>query len=512
MRILLVDPAEQISVHTLSEVRDITGCSAYMPNLALPTLAALVPEDIEVVIVDESVQPVPFAQQWDLVGITGYITDKQRMFEIADEFRRRGQLVAIGGPYASLSPETVRPHTDILFVGEAETTFPEFFADFCSGCWKKEYRAVDPVDINASPVPNIGLLQADAYHLGIVQTSRGCPFECEFCDVIVYLGRRQRYKTPARIVEELELWYLAGHRFIFLSDDNFTANRRNAREIMLALREWNSQKPEPVQFGTQLSIDVARDGDLPLLDLCAEAGLKIAFIGIETPNAEALREVKKRQNLLSGDLLGDVHRIQGRGILVEALMMTGFDADSTDTFRYQFEFLQFAGAPIVVLSMLNAPEGTPLEKRLRRENRLKPWAMEDSFLETNIIPAGMSNDQLRTGTIWLWNRLYQPRAFLERLTVLSQLLPKPSSPLLPTRRGMMLWRRIRSAYQKMGPEFQLIPQEAFELFREKDLSLLAPILTFYKHNVCVLQKWGVWDPALSRLDEPVFEKESGLVK
>jgi radical SAM superfamily enzyme YgiQ (UPF0313 family) len=189
--------------------------------------------------------------------------------------------------------------------------------------------------------------------------------------VIVYLGRKQRHKSPSRVIDELEQLYAVGYRSIFLSDDNFTANRQRAADTMLAVREWNQAQPEPVALYTQLSIDVTRDRDLPLLDLCAEAGLKQAFVGIETPNADALREVKKRQNLRN-DLIADVHRIQSRGIMVQAGMITGFDSDTLATFGHQFEFLQAAGIPMVLLAMLNALDGTPLQRRLAAEERLKP--------------------------------------------------------------------------------------------------------------------------------------------
>ena len=222
-----------------------------------------------------------------------------------------------------------------------------------------------------------------------MQTSRGCPFECEFCDVIVYLGRRQRHKQPARVVDELEQLYQAGYRSVFLSDDNFTANRRRAAEIMAAVGDWNRSKPQPVALYTQLSIDVTRDQDLPLLDLCAEAGLKQAFVGIETPNPDALREVHKRQNLRS-DLIDDVHRIQRRGIMVQAGMITGFDSDTLESFGLMYEFLQAAGIPMVLLAMLNALDGTPLQQRLADEGRLKGLLLSDAALDTNIVPKQMS--------------------------------------------------------------------------------------------------------------------------
>jgi len=504
MRILLVNPAMRASFWTYSEVQDITGCPGYMPNIALPTLAALTPNDVEITIVDETVQPIDYDQPWDLVGITGYITQKRRMFNIADEFRRRGQLVAIGGPYASLSPATVRPHADILFIGEAEKTWPEFLADFRTGNWKNEYRTSEPVDIQSSPLPDVSKLKPGTYAMGVIQTSRGCPFECEFCDVIVYLGRKQRHKTPEQVVQELEQLHQAGYRHVFLADDNFTVNRRKAADLMTAVAAWNRRQAEPISFSTQLSIDVARDQDNALLDLCAEAGLQQAFIGIETPNQDALREVKKRQNLRS-NLVADVHKVQSRGIMVAAGMVCGFDADTTDSFRAQYEFAQQAGVPIVAVSLLNAPEGTPLEKRLFSEHRLKPiLTVDDGFFDTNIIPKRMTNQQLLDGTHWLVNKLYAPEAFLERIRVLAGNLPSSTPRRHAPRQAVLRVEGILKSYERMGPAFQNLPREAVKFFRKKDSSGLGGALMFYKNIMCVLQKWGVWNPALAQREEPDF--------
>jgi radical SAM superfamily enzyme YgiQ (UPF0313 family) len=499
-RILLVNPLPSLSLYSWPAVADITGHPAYIMNIAPPTLAALTPPEVEVTIVDEAVEAVTYDGDWDLVGVTGYLTQMRRMCEIADEFRRRGRLVAIGGPYASLSPHVVRPHADILFIGEAELTWPAFLDDFLGGRWREEYRSTELVDLRASPVPDIGRLRPGGYELGVVQTSRGCPFECEFCDVIVYLGRKQRHKTPARVVEELEQLYAHGYRSIFLSDDNFTANRQRAAETMLAVREWNQHQREPVGFYTQLSIDVTRDRDLPLLDLCAEAGLKQAFVGIETPNADALREVKKRQNLRS-DLVADVHRIQRRGIMVQAGMITGFDSDTLETFAQQFEFLQEAGIPMVLLAMLNALDGTPLQRRLASENRLKPLLLADAALDTNVIPRQMTSQQLLKGTVWLLNRLYAPANFLERLAVFASQLPVQRQHR-PT--DTAFWERVASSYAALGSDLSDLPLAAAKLFRGRDTYGLRTALVFYRSAVGVLRRWGVWDPRQAELSQPDF--------
>jgi radical SAM superfamily enzyme YgiQ (UPF0313 family) len=503
-RILLVNPLPSLSLYSWPDVADITGRPGYIMNIALPTLAALAPPEVEVTVVDEAIEPVDFDTHWDLVGVTGYLTQMRRMCEIADEFRRRGQLVAIGGPYASLSPHVVRPHADILFRGEAEHTWPAFLSDFLGGRWQAEYTSHEMVDLSTSPVPDIRTLRPGAYELGVVQTSRGCPFECEFCDVIVYLGRRQRHKTPARVVDELEQLYQAGYCSVFLSDDNFTANRRRAAEIMAAVGDWNRSRARPVALYTQLSIDVTNDRDLPLLDVCAEAGLKQAFVGIETPSPDALREVHKRQNLRS-NLVDDVHRIQQRGIMVQAGMITGFDSDTLDSFGAQYEFLQAAGIPMVLLAMLNALDGTPLQRRLADENRLKRLLLSDAALDTNIIPKQMTSQELLKGTIWLLNRLYQPRAFLERLSVFADQLPRSSVAARDqARTDQVFWSRVAASYAALGSDLRDVPIDAARLFRGRDTHGLRTALVFYRSAVGVLRRWGVWDPRLGALAAPEF--------
>jgi radical SAM superfamily enzyme YgiQ (UPF0313 family) len=285
----------------------------------------------------------------------------------------------------------------------------------------------------------------------------------------VYLGRRQRHKTPARVVDELEQLYQAGYRSVFLSDDNFTASRSRAAEIMAAVGDWNRSKEQRVALYTQLSIDVTRDRDLPLLDLCAEAGLKQAFVGIETPSHDALREVHKRQNLRS-DLVEDVHRIQRRGIMVQAGMITGFDSDTLDSFAVQYEFLQAAGIPMVLLAMLNALDGTPLQRRLADEGRLKGLLLSDAALDTNVIPRQMTSQQLLKGTVWLLNRLYQPRAFLERLSVFANQLPRASAMGVrdEARSDQAFWARVATSYAALGTEMRDVPLEAARLFRGRD--------------------------------------------
>ena len=509
-RLLLLNPAYPMNFWSWTEVGDITGKKTLMPNLALPTLAALTPTDqFDLTLVDENIEAIDFDSEWDIVGMTGYCTQNDRMFALAEEFRRRNALVVIGGPYASLSRDTVRAHADVLFVGEAEDTWPRFLEDYRRGTVRAEYAASETVDLATSPAPRIDLLPNSEFVVGVVQTSRGCPFACDFCDVIVYLGRRQRHKQPEQVVRELSALHQAGYRAIFLSDDNFTANAKRCREIMAAVAAWNREQPERSSFWTQLSIEVAVERNKPLLDLCVEAGLELAFIGVETSDEQTLLEVHKKQNT-GRDLVASLHYLNGVGIQVVAGLIVGFDEDDTDVFERQFDFAQRAGIPMLVVSMLNAPEGTPLEARMRAEGRLtRP--MTQLYFQTNIVPKKMSIEELTRGAEWLVNRLYAPEAFLERVATFASLLgdapilgdaphegATPGSSSLSREQWTQLvdhLRRLRRSFSELGPEFSHIPSEVLHLLKRKNPNHAFWILTYYYYLVRVLKKWDIWDGA-----------------
>lgn len=340
------------------------------------------------------------------------------MKAIAAEFRRRGKPVIIGGPYASLSPDTVRPHCDVLIRGETEEIAPKIFADLDEGCWAGEYVGTRP-DLRTSPVPRFDLYPNERALMGTIQTSRGCPFECEFCDVIEYLGRKQRHKPVAQVLAELDRLYRLGYRTVFLADDNFTVYRARAKELLAAIRDWNArQSAGRVQFTTQVSIDAA--GDEELLRLCADAGLTNVFIGIETPNEDSLREAKKRQNLKK-NLLEEIQRFIDFGVSVVCGMIVGFDGDDPGIFARQYEFAMASAVPIFTLGTLVAPVATPLHARLARDGRLVNEGSEIAAApwNTNIIPKLMTRDVLFDGVRWLCNAIYRPDAFEERVARLS---------------------------------------------------------------------------------------------
>jgi radical SAM superfamily enzyme YgiQ (UPF0313 family) len=378
---------------------------------------------MHVTLVDENISPVDFDVEADIIGITGRVSQRNRMIKIADEFRRRGKKVIIGGPFASLCPEIVRSHCDILVRGEIEGISRELFEDIRAGKWKDEYNG-GRADLSNNALPRWDLYPNDRALIGSIQTSRGCPFECEFCDTIQYVGRRQRFKPIPDILNELDQLYGYGYRMVFIADDNFTASKSRAREVLGALRKWNRQQLNgSVSFATQLSIDSSKDPEL--LQMCADAGLAYVFIGIETPNEDSLRNSKKRQNL-STDLHGQIEQFVEKGIAVMAGMIVGFDTDGPDIFEKQFEFAASLPVPMFSLGALVAPAATPLYKRMESEGRLltgkdsiasmQPW-------DTNIVPKLMTRTEMLGGIRRLSERLYDPSAFRERVVKFIRSIP-----------------------------------------------------------------------------------------
>ncbi len=389
--------------------------AALVADLTIATIAGMVSQDMKISLLDENISPVNFDIDADIIGITGRVSQHNRMITIADEFRQRGKTVIIGGPFATLCPEIVQPHCDILVRGEIEGISSVLFEDLRTGSWKAEYIGGRP-DLSETAMPRWDLYKNDRALIGSIQTSRGCPFECEFCDTIQYVGRRQRFKPVPAIIKELDQLYQHGYRVIFIADDNFTASRSRAREVLSSLAAWNrQQKSGSVSFATQVSIDAAKDEEL--LQMCADAGLAYVFIGIETPNEDSLRDSKKRQNL-SMDLTGQISRFIEKGIAVMAGMIVGFDSDGPDIFEKQYEFASSLPVPMFSLGALVAPAATPLYDRMQSEGRLlkgdaaiasmTPW-------DTNIIPKLMTRREMLGGIRDLSERLYTPAAFAERV-------------------------------------------------------------------------------------------------
>lgn len=411
--IYLINPRCPDTFWGLRAALDLVGYTYALPNLALPTLKALTPAPHTVICCDENVMPIDLDVECEIVGITGYTIQAARMFELAEHYRRRGKLVVLGGPYVSLVPEAGRPHADVLFVGEAEYTWPEFLGDYQRGAHRDCYEQVEKIDIGDSPMPDYDGLPLKKYASLAVQTTRGCPFNCEFCDIIVLYGRKVRMKPVARVIEEVAALAARGVDSIFFTDDNFIGNRRYAKSVLRALIDLRQSHEGTLQFYTQVSLNLALDDEM--LTLMRQAGFTRVFIGIESPRAQSLQEANKGQNA-AGGMLESVRKIQRAGLFIWAGMIVGFDADDATIFEEQYQFLQASGIPVVMLGMLNAPHNTALWHRLKREGRLESdETLANNLASTNIIPKQMSRTALYRGYAELLRRLYSPEAYLERL-------------------------------------------------------------------------------------------------
>ena len=428
-QIYLVQPKFPPSYWGLETMLRLTPYRAVNPPLGLLTLAALTPPEYRVTLCDENAgERVDYDTSAQIVGITGYNLQNARVYAHAQRFRARGKTVVLGGPLANSLPEESRRHCDVLFEGEAEYTWPQFLRDYASGRWADHYVQEEKIHIPDSPPPRLDLLRS-RYLLGIVQCTRGCPFTCEFCDIIVVYGRKMRFKPIPQVLQEVQAWQRHGMGQVFFADDNFVGHRAYARELLRELVAWNSRQYRPLSFFTQLSIDVVRDEEL--LRLLRDANFAAVFIGVETPRKASLAETHKTQNE-KVDLVDSIHIIQAHNLFIWAGMIVGFDHDDAGIFDEQFEFLQKAQIPVAMLSVLLAIPGTPLYKRLEAEGRLLPemtagptlpldlehdghlhWEGTDG--RTNFRPLRLTTEELQQGQKRLYQRLYSPAAFQGRL-------------------------------------------------------------------------------------------------
>ena len=380
-----------------------------MINGALPTVAALCGDHL-VYLLDENVEDINWEslREYDLVGVTGMNVQKARCREILLRLREMHIFAAVGGPLVSVQEEFFTDLCDVMFVGEAETTWPQFLEAFaCGQPTQRRYEQAEPTDMTKVPRPRYDLLKVNRYATGALQYSRGCPFQCEFCDIIVIYGRRPRVKEPQQLLAELEDMRRVGFHSAFVVDDNFIGDKRKAKALLNVLIPWMEQHHFPMQLITEASIDLADDPEL--LDLMYRANFRSVFIGIETPRAASLQEIKKLQNLRGDSLAAKLARIQNAGLDINGGFIVGFDSDDRTIFEDQFRFIQDNGITLAMVGMLQAIPRTPLYERLQREQRL---VGEDP--NCNFIPKQMSREDLRQGYWDLVGRLYTPQAFLER--------------------------------------------------------------------------------------------------
>jgi len=412
--IVLIVPRFEVSFWGLEYALPFFGKRAALPVAALPALAAVTPAEHQVTIFDENVEAVDFARcaKADIVGLTGMVVQRIRMREILEELRRRGCFVVVGGPWVSVNEGYFGALADVVFIGEAEETWPRFLADFAVGRTEKRYEQAEKTDMTRVPPPRFDLLKTQHYAFGSVQFSRGCPFQCEFCDIIVVFGRRPRLKTSAQIIAELEALRRQRLAYVFIVDDNLIGNKRAIKEVLRDIIAWQVANGFPLTLFTEASMDLADDDEL--MELMTEANIGAVFVGVESPNEASLRETKKLQNVRRGGSMTEkVRRIQDAGIEVWAGMILGFDNDDERIFAAHRDFLVDARISTAMVGMLAAIPSTPLHARLVAAGRLD--GDDNPAAGTNVLPLKMTREVLSEGYVRLLGEIYDADAYFDRL-------------------------------------------------------------------------------------------------
>ena len=416
MRLLLINPRFNESFWSFKWSLDemLSGKRAMNPPLGLATLAALCPPDWQVEIVDENIESIPLSPQADIIGVCGMGIQSSRQKDLLCFYRSKGYYVVAGGSYASLCPEFYDGFADTVICGEAEYIWRRFCSDFERGAAGRLYTETGTVSMTDSPTPRFDLLKLKKYSVVTLQFSRGCPYRCEFCDIIVMFGRRPRWKSPEQIGLELDELRKRNVRDAFFVDDNFIGNRKAAAALLKYLRDYQQRHDYRFIFGTEVSLNVAQDEEL--LRLFREANFAWVFIGIESPNIDSLKETKKSQNL-QGDMLASVRKIYAQGIDVLAGFIIGFDNDTLETFDRQYRFIIASGIQAAMIGLLTALPRTPLYHRLRDEGRLlaQSEGTDNTRLGTNVVPKRMEYDAMVTSYQALYQRLLEDRQIADRV-------------------------------------------------------------------------------------------------
>lgn len=436
MNILLVSPQTPDTFWSFKHVLRFVSKKAAFPPLGLLTIAAMLPRNWKLRLIDLNVERLrdEHLRQADYVLIGAMLVHQESVRSIVARCAALGKRVIGGGPLFTTGHEQF-PEIAHFVLGEAEEVMPRLVADLESGQLKPIYQAPGFPVLTATPIPRWDLVKVRHYVTMAAQFSRGCPFDCEFCDIVVMNGRVPRTKTPEQFVAELEvLRQLGWSDMVFVVDDNFIGDKRRTRALLHTLIEWRRRTRPKMGFFTEASVNLADDPEL--CALMVEAGFTKVFVGIETPSAEALEECHKVQNR-SRDLVSAVHTLQGAGLEVMGGFIVGFDSDVADIFKRQFDFIQRSGVAIAMVGLLTALPRTKLWLRLKREGRLEQESSGNNTQAVlNFVPK-LNREYLQQGYRELMRRLYEPRSYHARIrTFLRQY--RPSGPRLRLSRADVL--------------------------------------------------------------------------
>jgi len=427
LKILLVYPQYPDAFWSFKYALRFISKKAAFPPLGLLTVAAMLPEEWQKKLVDMNITTLTDEDiKWaDYVFISAMIVQQKSVKEVIAQCGELHTKIVAGGPLFTTGYEQLNlGDVDHLVLGEAEDTLPLFLEDLQKGCAQHIYESSEHPEITKTPVPLWELVDMGKYASMNVQYSRGCPFNCEFCDIVILNGHRPRTKDKSQLIAEFEALYGQGWRSsVFIVDDNFIGNKRKLKEETLpAMVEWSQKRKYPFRFFTEASINLADDEEL--MQLMTKAGFDTVFVGIETTNEESLVECSKFQNV-NRDLVASVKKMQNYGLEVQGGFIVGFDSDPVSIFKSQINFIQKSGIVTAMVGLLNAPPGTRLYHRLKKENRLLPYGSGDNTDGTmNFIPK-MNQETLITGYKNVVKTIYSAKPYYERIkTFLEEYKPQ----------------------------------------------------------------------------------------
>ncbi len=415
----------------------MVGAKTLLPPLGLLTVAALLPRDWDLRLTDLNVRELTEEDwQWaEMVMLTGMHVQREGLLAALQEAKKRGKITVVGGPHVTLfSDEELRNDCNFLFVGEAENTIQNFLDALKEGKDHGVFSCEDKPDISKSPVPRFDLIDYNDYASLTIQVSRGCPFDCEFCDIGMLYGRKMRYKTPEQVTQELEVLCRSGFGGeVFISDDNFIGSRTHARAILTELISWSKSRGEPFGFVTQVSVNLGQD--LEMIDLMTEANFTTVFIGIETPDENVLVLNRKFQNV-KNPLVESVNNITENGLSVIGSFIIGFDGEEKGAGERICAFAEETKIPILMVNVLMAPLQTRLWDRLEKEGRLllESGARDGIRGVQNFVP-DRSSQEIKEEFVTAWEYLYEPARFLER-TYQYHLMMRPTRSALAHSQGL----------------------------------------------------------------------------
>jgi radical SAM superfamily enzyme YgiQ (UPF0313 family) len=432
LKILLVYPQYPDTFWSFKHALKFVSKKAAFPPLGLLTVASMLPPEWEKKLIDMNVSALTDRDiRWaDYVFISAMAIQTDSAKNVIKKCRQLGVKIVVGGPLFTMQPEEFS-EVDHLVLNEAEITLPLFLEDIKKGSAKHSYTSSEWPDINITPVPLWELADMKRYSSMSLQYSRGCPFDCEFCDIVVLNGHTPRTKDTDNIIRELEALYNKGWRHsILVVDDNFIGNRKKLKtETLPAIIKWMEEKNYPFTLDTEASLNLVDDEEL--MRLMVKAGFGTVFIGIETPNEESLAECGKNQNK-NRDMVAAVKKIQNFGLQVHGGFIVGFDNDPLSIFENQINFIQKSGIVTAMVGLLNAPHGTRLYKRLKQENRLtKNFTGDNTDCSMNFIPK-MRYETLMNGYKNILSTIYSPKKYYERVrNFLDEYKPRAQKTFIP---------------------------------------------------------------------------------